>query len=65
MVVTKQIYFSPIFLKSWSHISDNIAGVLGLVGGPQYYEKGYWYREGEGDLLSFFSLKDLLGSEKA
>ena len=31
MAVTKQIYFSPIFWKSWVHISDNIAGV---VGGP-------------------------------
>ena len=37
VVVTKQIYFSPTFLKSWVHISDNIAGVLGLVGDAQYY----------------------------
>ena len=29
VVVTKQIYFSSIFLKLWVHISDNIAGVLG------------------------------------
>ena len=29
VVVTKQIYFSPTFLKSWVHISDNTAGVLG------------------------------------
>ena len=34
MVVTKQIYFRPTFLKSWVHISDDIAGV---VGGLQYY----------------------------
>ena len=34
VVVTKQFFFSPIFLKSWIHISDNIAGV---VGGPQDY----------------------------
>ena len=34
MVVTKQIYFWPTFLKSWVHISDDIAGV---VGGLQYY----------------------------
>ena len=26
---TKQIYLSPTFLKSWSHISDNITGVVG------------------------------------
>ena len=31
--VTKQIYFSSAFLKSWVNISDNIAGV---IGGPQY-----------------------------
>ena len=37
MVVTKQIYFSLTFSKSRVLISDNIAGVLGLVGGPQYY----------------------------
>ena len=34
VVVTKQIYFSPAFLKSWVHISDNIAGVVGV---SQYY----------------------------
>ena len=34
VVVTKQIYFSPTFLKWWAHISDNPAGV---VGGPKYY----------------------------
>ena len=34
VVVTKQVYFSSAFLKSWVYISDNIAGV---VGGPQYY----------------------------
>ena len=33
VVVTKQIYFSHTFLKSWTHIFDNIAGV---VWGPQY-----------------------------
>ena len=33
-VVTKQIYFSSTLSKSWVHIPDNIAG---LVGGPQYY----------------------------
>ena len=34
VVVTKQVYFSSAFLKSWVYISDNIAGV---VGGPQYH----------------------------
>ena len=34
VVGTKQIYFSSVFLKSWVHISDNIAGV---VGASQYY----------------------------
>ena len=34
VVVTKQIYFSLTFLKSWFHISDNITGV---VGDWQYY----------------------------
>ena len=29
VVVTKQIYFSLTFLKSWFHISDNITGVVG------------------------------------
>ena len=31
---TKQIYFSPTFLKLWVHISDSIARV---VGGAQYF----------------------------
>ena len=34
MVVTKKIYFSPTFLKSWVHIYGNITGI---DGGPQYY----------------------------
>ena len=34
VVVTKQIYFSTTFLKSWVRISDNVAGA---VGGPQYW----------------------------
>ena len=34
VVVTKQIYFSPMFFKLWVHTFDNIAGV---VGGPGYY----------------------------
>ena len=34
VVATKQIYFSSVFLKSWVHVSDNIAGV---VGASQYY----------------------------
>ena len=62
MVVTKQIYFWPTFLKSWVHISDDIAVV---VGGLQYYEMGYEYREGQGDLCpcliiiyNVFTLKD-------
>ena len=29
VVVTKIIYFSPQFLKSWPHIFDNIAVVVG------------------------------------
>ena len=29
VVDTKQIYFSTLFLKSWVHISDNVAGVVG------------------------------------
>ena len=33
-VVTKQIHFLNTFLKSWVHISDDIAGV---IGGPHYY----------------------------
>ena len=45
---TKQIYFSPTFLKLWVHIFDNIAGV---VGDPQYCYMGYKYREGEGELF--------------
>ena len=48
MAVTKQIYFSPTFLKWWVLICDNIAGV---VGGSQYYQKGNTYKEGEGYLL--------------
>ena len=34
VVVTKKNYFSPTFLKSWAHISDNIIGAVGV---PQYY----------------------------
>ena len=37
VIVTIQIYFLPTFLKLWVHISNNIAGV---VGGPEYYQKG-------------------------
>ena len=33
MVIMKQVYFSPIFRKSWAHVSNNIAGV---EGGPQH-----------------------------
>ena len=29
LVVTKQIHFSPIFLKPWVYISDNIARAVG------------------------------------
>ena len=38
MVVTKQICFSPTFLKSWVHISDNIAR---LVEGLQCNYRAY------------------------
>ena len=48
LVVTKQIYFSPTFLKSGVHISDNIAGV---VGDPQYFQMEYKYWEEEEDVL--------------
>ena len=34
VVSRKQLYFSPAFLKWWTHMSDNITGV---VGDPQYY----------------------------
>ena len=34
MVVKKKNYFSPLSLKSWAYISDNIAGVVGVT---QYY----------------------------
>ena len=34
VIVTKQMYFSPTFLKSWVHTSDNIARA---VGGLEYY----------------------------
>ena len=34
LIVTKQIYFLLTFLKSYVHIYDNIAGVVGV---PQYY----------------------------
>ena len=47
VVATKQIFFSPTFLKLWVNISDSIAGV---VGGPQYYQREFRYRE-EGDLF--------------
>ena len=29
VVVTKQIYFSSLFLKLWVQVSDRIAGVVG------------------------------------
>ena len=48
VVATKQIYFSSTFLRSWIHISDNIAGV---VGGSQYYKMKCKYWEGGGDLF--------------
>ena len=35
VAVTKQIYFSSRFLKSWIDISDNIAGLVG--GSSQEY----------------------------
>ena len=31
VVVTKQIYFSPTFFKSWACIPDNIAGVSLII----------------------------------
>ena len=34
IVLTKQIYFSSLFLKSRVHISDNIAGIIADL---QYY----------------------------
>ena len=49
VVVTKRIYYSLTFLKSWVHICDNVADV---VGGPQYCQMGYKYKEGEGDLFA-------------
>ena len=49
VVIRKETYFSPTFLKSWIHIYDNIAGV---VGNPQYYYSGYRYREGKENLFS-------------
>ena len=66
MVDTKQIYFSPTFLKSWVHISNNVAGVVGdktvLLEGMQV--KGR--RKGSFSLYNdylddVFTLKDLLG----
>ena len=42
MVVTKQICFLATALKSWVHISDNIAGV---VADPKHCYGGYRYRE--------------------
>ena len=32
VIVTKQIYLSLTFLKSWIHIFDNIASVIGIYG---------------------------------
>ena len=61
--VRRQIYFSPIFLKSWVHISDNIAGV---VGGSQYNYRGYRLRDfllPNNNLDDVFIFKDLLGLE--
>ena len=37
VVVTKQIYLSPTFLKSWSQISDYIEDAVGRVRYPKYY----------------------------
>ena len=46
VVVTKQIYFLSVFLKSWifKNISDSIAGI---VRDSKYYYRRYRYREGE------------------
>ena len=43
-MVTNQVYFSPTFLKSWVHISDNIAGIIGA---PQNHWRWHRYNEGE------------------
>ena len=45
---TQKIYFASTFLKSWVHISYNIALV---VGGPKYYQRRYRYRERKGNLF--------------
>ena len=60
VVVTKQIYFSPRFLKSLVHISDNIAHV---VAGSQYNYR--WCRRRSFSLSNnylddVFTFKDLL-----
>ena len=55
---SNQIYFSPTFWKSWVHISDNIAGV---VGGP----KGNLFLCPIINWKDIFKLKDLLSLEKA
>ena len=48
VVIRKETYFSHTFLKSWIHIHDNIAGV---VGNPQYYYRDYRYGEGKENLF--------------
>ena len=42
LVIRKQLYFLPTFLKSWVHSSDNTARV---VGGSQYKYRGYRHRD--------------------
>ena len=56
--------FHPHFFKSWVHISDNIASV---VGGSQYSYRGYRHSDfllSNNYLDDVFAFKDLLGFEK-
>ena len=41
MCFSQKVYFSPIFLKLWAHISDNIALVVGC---SQCNYRDYWTR---------------------
>ena len=69
MVFTKQIYFSPTFLKSWIYTSDNIASVTetySATRGGKGIGSEKWYSPLFNNYLNYiFEFKDLLGLEKS
>ena len=68
VISTKQICFSPTFLKSWIYISDNIPSIIetySATRGGKGIGREKWYSSLFSNYLDYvFKFKDLLGLEK-